>query len=679
MNTEFEDKQVIPVSETDNKSELPQHVVDAVAVETDNESTKVEETIEEVRPIVKDWPSFPFTTLNMPAGYMLKPNGQGKKLEIVRYNHKTESLVMVTRSAIFPVAILEHAHGSSMVRPQQIMLMHYCEKTNTWNELNETFNRSKLVDATQVRTLADLGVSVGSSTANELAAFFQIFLETNKLEVRKRVDTLGWVEDASGKRNFVPYTEKYMYQANTAKKASRDYLSLRDTKGERLKALQVISRLSASPVFLTMLAGMFASPVIELLRERYRDNIGIDLSGATSTGKTTIQSIAFNLVYGYSEPFIKQWADATSNGFWASIAAANNIPLILDDSQHMGKHQADLPHALLNGRQGEKGTINRATNEIVAREQKEYSGVIFFNGEMPIISKSMNGSSRGLNGRAIMIRGEAAFPSSFTGKEVNDLREASGQNCGHFAREWIDYLAGLDTDTLIRQIERRVKFFKSIENDNVFERLRSKAAILLWALNKANKLLGLEIRASSIIPLLTKHMRSAASQADVIIEILKEVATHVSQNHGDYETFHPYANTGNRDGLFIPSENTFLVKKGCIQRIIGDRYTVRDFIIELHNRGIISKKESVSKNYKNKEGGRTQCSGYEFFKNKVEDIVGYFISAEQTPVQRLYPTNLVVHSEEELEQEKKLHAKRGGQLVIIHMHDDKRKSGRKSM
>src|SRR5690606_25827905 len=104
---------------------------------------------------------------------------------------------------------------------------------------------------------------------------------------------------------------------------------------------------------LTMLAGMFAAPVVPLLRDKLKESVGLDLSKKTSSGKTSLQMIAYNLVYGNCRPFVRSWDGATPNGIWGIANKANHMPIILDDSHLIPERLASMPHALINGVQGD--------------------------------------------------------------------------------------------------------------------------------------------------------------------------------------------------------------------------------------------------------------------------------------------------------------------------------------
>lgn len=598
---------------------------------------------------------FPIKNLVVPLGYALAVDEVTGIPQVLKFE-KNKTLVVAT-VAVFPYATYIPRVGATLDHPELYKLMRYDPSVKKWVMVPMVLKKSILCTSGQVSSLGDVGVSVGSANAAELAQFFQLFIDYNADRIQ-RVSTIskfGWVIDNStGEKHFAPFDGNYEVVPGsgdlTEKVDSEDDFELvKEIKGSKQAAMSIISKLSSNFVFLTMLAGMFAAPVVHLVRDRLKEGIGLDLSKKTASGKTSIQTIAFNLVYGNSRPFVRSWDGATANGIWGIANKANHMPIILDDSHLIPHHLTSMPHALINGAQGDKMQVNKATNELSNRERKRIRTVVCFNGEIKLSEQTLVHNSRGLLGRVIMIHANP-FPANITSEQVDDYVQQSFENCGHFRDGWLAHLATLDPQEINRQVTKICQQFTANGTpNNVYNRLAYKAAVLVWSLTVANRELNLGLtNVHKLVDFLKPHMKETTDNSDIIEEILKDIVEYTLENSANGQACHPFTNGNIRTGVYIEDKNWFLLKKETIMSIVKDRRGYEHLIAELYREGYIVQPKTVKMDFNTFSGGRTSMSGIVFQKNIIDNKTGLFSDRATLDVDGPDPEFVIARTEAEL-------------------------------
>lgn len=570
---------------------------------------------------------FPFLRLVVPQGYALRVNEATGLPEIVTYSNR--DLVVVAEAAVFPVRVFLPKAKATLDHPELYQLVRYNPGTEAWEEVPQVFKKSYLCYTGSIHHLADTGVSVGSANSGELAKFFQTFINVNAKNM-DRVETVaqfGWVTNKeTGEKTFAPFNGSYTVVPASGDLTEKDEVAgnfeqIKEVAGSRSEAVAMVQEFKGNLVFLTTLAGVLTGPVVHLIRAHLQEGIGIDISGKTSKGKTSIQKIAFNLVYGDSTSFVRSWDGATPNGIWGIASLANHLPFILDDSHHIRKLTANTPHALINGAQGDKMQVNKATNELSLRDRKTVMTVILYNGEVQLSEQTLISNSRGLLGRVIMIIAPP-FPATYTSEQVKASVRRSHANRGQFRDEWLGHLAKLDSDAIIDEVVELTKLFTVSDQSSLYGRLATKAAALYWSLNEANKVLGLGINTAPLVPFLIQHMTSTSTNADIIEEIVIDIVERVIQNSGPGESFHPITQNRSREGYNAEEDDFFLIKKDALVKILDGRRKVEPFLDELVREGYIPSKKSVRKTVNNEIGLPSSTSGYLFPKKIISAKLG---------------------------------------------------------
>ncbi len=608
-------------------------------------------------------PVFPFTSFKMPSGYTVVEDKTTKLYAI--YNTKGRKEKLVTTVPVFPFKRYVDIDGVRQDAPEQYQLVYFGLHSRKWEISKQVYNASTLFDAVKTKMLSDIGVAVGSSNAAELARFFQDFIEANAtiIETITTVSCYGWTTGRDGTRIFVPFSgEQIEIRCGTGGYAQIEgtHQDIVKKTGTKKGALKIVDQLKDHPPFLVMLAGTFASPVVSLINDLMAECIGIDLVSKTSTGKTTLQRICLNLVYGKCDSLVRSWQNASKSGVFEVISKANHLPVILDDSHQMHDSLSEIPHALINGIEGDKMQVNRSTGNYHLRERRHFRCVIFFNGEMSIFEKALQGGSRGLYGRVLGIF-DSPFPSHFDAATVDKLKMESYDNCGQLRDEWLTYLSCVPVKRVKQQVRRIAKYMGKRGVTGVFSRLAMKSAVLVWSLYKAEKVVGLpKLNIKRLIQYLIGQMKSASSESDILKEIVRDIAQYVLQNCAEGESFHPF-NQRPREGLYIEGRDTFLVHPTVVKKIVGQRREYKFLINELLKEGYVRKKGKRF-TFDKYDGRRTSDYGVEFDVKVIEKKAGFSFTPDETEVQGPPPKYALSHTPDQLEQ---LQQKYGADKTIL--------------
>ncbi|MGN8772353.1 DUF927 domain-containing protein [Paenibacillus barengoltzii] len=329
-----------------------------------------------------------------------------------------------------------------------------------------------------------------------------------------RIHSCGWTRD----NLFYPYTtQEGIIEVNAPKDSIMEGIE-REIKlfptGSIDKAKAVIHKQKDNPVFVLMLAGCLASPLVPLLKGMLNENIGIDLFGKTSAGKTSIQTIAMDLIYGLGDMLKTSWSKATPAGIWNTAKAINNLPFIMDDSHRMPEKLYGYPHDLINGKEGQKSTAAENGDWTGKDMNKDaYQGVLLFNGEISIHSVNPNDSA-GLYGRVFMIN-EPPFPMNVGAVYVESLKDEAMSNRGHFACPWIEFIAKSDMEEMKNKIRELDSLFDRSGKDGLFGRLATKAQVLVLCVQMFNQLFQTDLNVDSMVELLTKSMEEQTDNVNV--------------------------------------------------------------------------------------------------------------------------------------------------------------------
>jgi len=180
--------------------------------------------------------------------------------------------------------------------------------------------------------------------------------------------------------------------------------------------------------------GAFASILIEPLG--VSENFLIDISGSTSTGKSTLLKITSS-IFGKPSKMVSDF-NATSNSIISRAVALRNFPMFLDDSKKADKSIiGDVIYTLSGGKEKGRSTINGDAKAI-----REFSNITFINGEVAATEylAESNSNGRGAYGRLLPLEGGFLPNSKENGELANTLLEAISKYYGAIGYEWIKFI-----------------------------------------------------------------------------------------------------------------------------------------------------------------------------------------------------------------------------------------------
>jgi len=164
------------------------------------------------------------------------------------------------------------------------------------------------------------------------------------------IDRQGWIEDAdlyaaTGRDLPLAHRGSPLIDVRIKNVAFTAGGTLKGWK----RALRLVRR---NPLLQFVLAASFVGPVLPFLPE-VKDNIGFELLGPTSIGKTTLMRLAAS-VWGDPDELLKTW-DTTAAGLGTSMLASDGTVFLLDEASRAGRAKnsltQDLVHQLADGRQ----------------------------------------------------------------------------------------------------------------------------------------------------------------------------------------------------------------------------------------------------------------------------------------------------------------------------------------
>ncbi|HBG02560.1 MAG TPA: hypothetical protein DDW87_13500 [Firmicutes bacterium] len=193
----------------------------------------------------------------------------------------------------------------------------------------------------------------------------------------------------------------------------------------------VIATISEFPSVMILLYAALVPPLLEVLG---LPNFVVDLSGVTSTGKTTALMVAAS-VWGNpdtrsSHSLIGNW-DSTRVFIERRSAIFNGLPFILDDTKQ-AKYPADVGKIIYDISSGQSRGRGSKTG---IQQMKTTRTVLITSGEAPAVSFTQDGGTRA---RTITLWGQPFGETTVTtGTLVNELRDGILENYGHLGPRFV--------------------------------------------------------------------------------------------------------------------------------------------------------------------------------------------------------------------------------------------------
>ncbi|CAH1226213.1 hypothetical protein PAECIP111893_05331 [Paenibacillus plantiphilus] len=474
--------------------------------------------------------------LLIPPGYELS---QQHGIYAVKFKEGFPMHQLVYPAVVLPYQLVDDSNDTGT--DKLVMLIKWNEQKKKWQKHPYPVALGKLTAERNIGTLDGAGVIVlGDLYRKSVAEFMTMLINHNDglsdLPITEAVSRCGWTEEGL----FFPFTTKDKgdnlvftgHRGTTIHSIKKQAKHL--PKGAQEAAFQLIQELKDNPVFAVMLAGCLASPLVPKLEGILDENIGIDLFGETTTGKTAMQVLVISLVYGLGKSVKSTWSKARLAGIWKKVGALNHLPVILDDSHGISDELSGVPHHLLNGKEGDK-SIKTSNGDWDSNDSTvdRYRGTIFFNGEISIAAKAPHDSA-GIHGRLFKVN-HPPFPAHYSETDVEDLKARAEVNGGHFAEDWIRHIAKLDVTQIQQRLRELASHFRTEGSDKLYGRLTTKATILIYCLEQFNQLFGTSVNINAAVSLLKTSMKAGTKRVSVADGIMERIIEKVWEKIGQRE------------------------------------------------------------------------------------------------------------------------------------------------
>lgn len=243
-----------------------------------------------------------------------------------------------------------------------------------------------LADATHIINLADRGFDVNTTNRVDLVNYISMYMRLNPLPITRIVTRLGHV-DRYFIHPLIKDVELAIYEQGY-KNIAKEFI----TKGTLQDYAQNVFTIVSKSYPAMML--LYASCGSILLHDFDVEPFIVDLSGASSRGKTTALKVASS-VWGTSN-LIGEW-NTTRVSIERKSAFLNSFPLLLDDSRKANPYMLpDVIYQFSGGR--EKGRGNKSSIEV----ERTWQNIMISTGETSLAN---NGKEKaGIGARIITLQ-----------------------------------------------------------------------------------------------------------------------------------------------------------------------------------------------------------------------------------------------------------------------------------
>lgn len=421
------------------------------------------------------------------------------------------------------------------------------EKNNIQYEL-KWFNDGKvysevvpaiaLATKREVIALTNKGLSSNDRNARHLIEYFDLFLEKNKLKRSVVVSHLGYVGNhfihplIESKFRIVPPDEGEIQRLKAIKCSGtvEDWI------------INVLEPLYDNPKALFPIMASFASV---LFKEFDLSPIIVDISGISSSGKTTVQKVCAS-VWGKPSGYISSML-TTKVAIERIASFLNAFPLILDDTNtaHDKRALQQIIYLFGNGTGKMRGSLDGS------RGTSSWQSVFITTGENNILEYT---NSQGSAARVIPITN-----FKFVNKTadyftlLNQNVELYYGNIGlEFIKRW-----GNHSERFKSRFKELTNLFQSKTNNNVMRRIALHFAFIVYVAEVLNELFqdeGMKIPVNDFKDLFNAicsendHVDRAKN---VLIEILEELDANRNHIFAEYEPNNGIHAIFNKNGLYL--------------------------------------------------------------------------------------------------------------------------------
>lgn len=406
-------------------------------------------------------------------------------------------------------------------------------------------------DAKNIINLSSKGLDVDSNNRSELVQFISMFMRLNNLPTNKTVSRLGHVRGhfihplIDSDVELVIHEEGYKRLANAFKTKGtlQDYS---DT---------VFKQVKDSPMAMMF---VYASLGSILLHDFNVEPFIIDLSGKTSTGKTTALKVASS-VWG-TDDLRSEW-NTTKVSVERKASMMNSFPLIYDDTRKAPVYQlADIVYQFSGGRSKGRGNIHSIDSE------STWQNILISTGETSIVEYGQE--KAGISARVITLQ-DNPFSDDV---DLRALYDGLENNFGHLGLAFIDQYNKHKLEYKESFKGHEKLFIEKAGDNEVMQRLGRPFALLKTSAEILNDIEGFEHNLYSTVQCAYESMKESNKSIDKPKQLLVEVLEYMQANRNNIiGEGYPELYSGEIKGIY---KNSMLgVQSETLKNLLGHELT----------------------------------------------------------------------------------------------------------
>ncbi|KIX90653.1 hypothetical protein TP70_06460 [Staphylococcus microti] len=346
----------------------------------------------------------------------------------------------------------------------------------TFDNNNKTYKMPvyarELVDNIHLIGLANRGFDVTTTNRNDLVNYISMYMRMNPLPITSVVTRLGHI-----KNHFIhPLNIDSDMELVIHEAGYKEIADQFQTKGTLQAYAQSVFKpiLDSNPTMMFL----YASCGSILLHDFNVEPFVVDLSGASSRGKTTALKVASS-VWG-KQGLVSEW-NITRVGIERKSAFLNSFPLYLDDSRKANPYMiADVVYQFSGGR--EKGRGNKRSIDV----ERTWQNIMISTGETSLAD---NGNEKAGIGARVVTLQENPFADNVS---FIDLYEGINNQYGTLGLAFIEQYQS-DKETYYASFKRHEKrLIEKAGSNEIMARIGRAFALLQVAGEIINDIDGFE-------------------------------------------------------------------------------------------------------------------------------------------------------------------------------------------
>lgn len=395
---------------------------------------------------------------NCPYPSMKTGEWEANDVEIFKYKYDTTMTPIKVKACSHPIIPIERLINLD-TNLEKIKLAFY--KDQKWQTV--IVEKTTIASKSKILQLANFGIEVNENNAKELITYIADVLELNDIKPKVSTNHLGWID-----KDFVPYTDKYVFDVDKEFKQKIDSISESGNYEEWKEYLRNLRKDSKTLRF--MIAASFSGVLVRIFK---LNTFIVHLWGRSGNGKTVAEMVCAS-IWGRPD---NNMISNLSNTAIANERLCNfyrNMPIFLDELQIAKaryKSFDEVIYTLTEGKGKERGTVDNGI-----REQTSWQTIIILNGEEPITSDT---SKEGVKNRVIEINDDLPIieDGNATVKFIQD-------NYGFAGKEFINLIADREQ---LEQVNN--KFIKDISELTEYKKQVNAFACIMTADYYCSKLI----------------------------------------------------------------------------------------------------------------------------------------------------------------------------------------------